>query len=66
MVHRLAKKHVKAYHKKIEEIKDEKDVEKQFEIKELYYRCRLIQDYISGMTDQFAHDEYQELSVSNL
>lgn len=30
---------------------------------ELYYRCRLIQDFISGMTDQFAIDEYQTLAV---
>ncbi|MGK0516700.1 MAG: dGTPase, partial [Gammaproteobacteria bacterium] len=26
-------------------------------------RCRLIQDYISGMTDQFAYDEYRSLMV---
>lgn len=30
---------------------------------ELYFRCRLIQDYISGMTDQFAYDEYRALNV---
>ena len=30
---------------------------------EFYYRCRLIQDYISGMTDQFAYDEYRMLMV---
>ncbi len=30
---------------------------------ERYYRCRLIQDYISGMTDQFAYDEYRSLRV---
>ncbi|MCL1038131.1 dGTPase [Shewanella submarina] len=28
---------------------------------EFYHRCRLIQDYISGMTDQFAWDEYRTL-----
>lgn len=28
---------------------------------EFYYRCRLIQDLISGMTDQYALDEYREL-----
>ncbi len=27
----------------------------------LYYRCRLIQDYISGMTDLYAWDEYRRL-----
>lgn len=30
---------------------------------EFYFRCRLIQDYISGMTDQFAYDEYRDLHV---
>jgi dGTPase len=30
---------------------------------EFYFRCRLIQDYISGMTDQFAYDEYRALHV---
>ncbi|MFQ6370980.1 dGTPase [Shewanella sp. YIC-542] len=28
---------------------------------EYYHRCRLIQDYISGMTDEFALDEYRLL-----
>lgn len=28
---------------------------------EFYYRCRLIQDYISGMTDLYAWDEYRRL-----
>ncbi|KAE9798798.1 dNTP triphosphohydrolase, partial [Escherichia coli] len=28
---------------------------------EYYYRCRLIQDYISGMTDLYAWDEYRKL-----
>ena len=32
---------------------------------ERYYRCRLLQDYISGMTDQFAYDEYRSLNVSD-
>jgi len=30
---------------------------------EFYYRCRLIQDYISGMTDQIAYDEYRMFMV---
>lgn len=28
-----------------------------------YFRCRLMQDDISGMTDQFAYDEYRALHV---
>lgn len=31
---------------------------------EFYHRCRLLQDFVSGMTDQLAHDEYRTLSVS--
>ncbi len=29
--------------------------------REYYYRCRLLQDYISGMTDLYAWDEYRRL-----
>lgn len=61
LVYRLAKKHVRSYSKAIESL-DSHDA--NFDIKELYYRCRLIQDYISGMTDQFAFDEYRELTIS--
>ena len=33
----------------------------QWPVMEYYYRCRLIQDYISGMTDLYALDEYRKL-----
>lgn len=33
----------------------------EFPVLEYYYRCRLIQDYISGMTDLYAWDEYRRL-----
>ena len=33
----------------------------EFTVLEYYYRCRLIQDYISGMTDLYAWDEYRRL-----
>ena len=49
---------------------NENDIEKlykqnieQFNILEFYYRVRLIIDYISGMTDDFALEEYQILSA---
>jgi len=35
--------------------------ETDFPVLEYYYRCRLIQDYISGMTDLYAWDEYRQL-----
>ena len=30
---------------------------------EFYYRCRMLQDFVSGMTDQLAQDEYRTLSA---
>lgn len=32
-----------------------------YALDECYYRCRLLQDWISGMTDHFAFDEYRAL-----
>ncbi|WP_154223662.1 dGTPase [Marinicella rhabdoformis] len=32
---------------------------------EFYYRCRMIQDHISAMTDHSAHDEYKTLMVAD-
>lgn len=53
---RLPGKHVKAYKAHCAKLN-----EKDYEIWEMYYRCRLMQDMVSGMTDQFALDEYQVL-----
>ena len=33
----------------------------EFPLWEYYYRCRLLQDYISGMTGLYAWDEYRRL-----
>lgn len=57
---RLANKHLKAYTVALEPLKGKPD----FNLFEFYYRCRLIQDNISGMTDQFALEEYQNLFPS--
>lgn len=54
---RLPNKHVKAYH----QLRAEQRAEP--ELWEAYCRCRLIQDMVSGMTDQFALEEYQTLSA---
>jgi dGTPase len=54
---KLSGKHVRAYEFSL---KDGLSEEIEF-----YYRCRLIQDYISGMTDQFAYDEYRSLTVAD-
>ena len=34
-----------------------------YNLLELYARCRLVQDYISSMTDQIAYDTYRTLMV---
>ncbi len=51
---KLPGKHVRAYKHSVNDVSDEL---------EFYYRCRLLQDYISGMTDQFAYDEYRSLMI---
>ena len=60
LVKRLPNKHVKAYLT----IRDNTPVGIQPDQWELYCRCRLIQDMISGMTDQFALDEFHTLSAT--
>ena len=54
---KLPNKHLRAYDAVINENSTDED--------EYYYRCRLFQDYISGMTDQFAYDEYRALMISD-
>ena len=56
---RLSKKHLVAYKKSIVELKKDED----YNLLEWYYRTRLIIDYISGMTDDYALHEYQTLSA---
>ncbi|WP_235937678.1 dGTPase [Marinobacter caseinilyticus] len=56
---RLPKKHVNAYLT----LKDALPSGGAPNVWERYCRCRLLQDMISGMTDQFALDEFRALSV---
>ena len=58
LFHKLSTKHRLAY---IEAVSDLTPSASDFPVWEYYYRCRLIQDYISGMTDLFAWDEYRRL-----
>jgi len=71
---KLPNKHLKAYDIAIRTLDEEKDKELDIpylpysfddEVWEFYFRVRLIQDYISGMTDQYAFDEYRALNVLN-
>lgn len=60
LFHKLPEKHRQAYLNAIDELNI---YDLEFDIWEFYYRGRLIQDYISGMTDHFAYDEYRKLMV---
>jgi dGTPase len=57
---KLPAKHIATYKKAILELNS---CSADYLSLEFYHRCRLIQDYISGMTDQFAYDEYRMLMV---
>ncbi|MBY4678964.1 dGTPase [Marinobacterium arenosum] len=64
LFHRLPNKHVKAYLSMLDQRPPLTTGAKLNEdVWERYCRCRLLQDMISGMTDQYALDEYQTLSV---
>ncbi|WP_088329797.1 dGTPase [Lacimicrobium sp. SS2-24] len=56
---RLPNKHVSAYRHALSTM-PQTEADKQI-LWEGYYRCRLLQDMVSGMTDQFALDEYRML-----
>ncbi|WP_432698406.1 dGTPase [Marinobacterium sp. YM272] len=65
LFHRLPKKHVKAYLSLLAEPPELLNAPGlPLEVWERYCRCRLLQDMISGMTDQFALDEFQTLSAN--
>jgi len=59
LLSRLSKKHLVAYKKSASELENIDNGN----ILEWYYRARLIIDYISGMTDDFALHEYQALTA---
>lgn len=57
---RLAERHVRAYWLAVEKVNGQANAV----LWEFYYRCRLLQDFVSGMTDQYAYDEYKTLTVA--
>jgi dGTPase len=61
LIKRISSKQIVSYRNDINEL--DKDNEEQYKILEWYYRVRLIIDYISGMTDDFALEEYKILSA---
>ncbi|WP_281647669.1 dGTPase [Parendozoicomonas sp. Alg238-R29] len=60
LYHRLSGKHREAYNSALADLEGSDD---ELRALEWYYRCRLIIDYMSGMTDNFVLDEYQCLSA---
>jgi len=61
LIKRVSSKQISAY-KNDEKLLNKEENEK-YKILEWYYRIRLITDYISGMTDDFALKEFQILSA---
>ncbi len=60
LIKRLSSKQIVSYINDVKEL-DKKD--KEYPLLEWYFRVRLVIDYISGMTDDFAFDEYKKLSA---
>ncbi|MEE1673733.1 dGTPase [Agarivorans aestuarii] len=59
---KLPAKHLAAYQKAMTEEPISEEFGNQ-QCREFYYRTRLIIDYISGMTDQYAYDEFRAFNV---
>jgi len=58
LLKRLPKKYLQCYKKALQQQPYQGATA---EVYEVYLRCRLLQDHLSGMTDHFAADEYQAL-----
>ncbi len=61
LVKRMSSKQIVAYQNDVETL--DKEDKERYKILEWYCRVRLLTDYISGMTDDFALKEYQILSA---
>lgn len=60
LARRLPSQLVKAYHEALKSIAEGSPEQPLWEF---YYRSRMLQDFVSGMTDQHAQDEYRTLSA---
>lgn len=61
LIKRVSSKQIVAYQNDVKVL--DKEDEERYKILEWYYRVRLLTDYISGMTDDFALKEFQILSA---
>ncbi|MEO3740703.1 dGTPase [Kosakonia oryzendophytica] len=58
LFHKLSTRHRLAYVEAVSKLSPDSA---EYPVLEYYHRCRLIQDYISGMTDLYSWDEYRRL-----
>ncbi|SMY31947.1 dGTPase [Photobacterium andalusiense] len=64
LFHKLSSKHKNTYFSVVSDLYDVESPSNAQRLTEIYHRSRLVIDYISGMTDGFALEEYQNLSAS--
>lgn len=62
LLHKLTAKYRLTYNQAVNQLATLPEAEQP--VWEYYYRARLIQDYISGMTDLHAYDEYRRLAAA--
>lgn len=62
LLHKISAKHRLAYNNAVAALEGLPVAEHAAQ--EFYYRARMIQDYISGMTDLYAYDEYRRLMAA--
>lgn len=60
LARRLPNQLVKAYH---EALREHPESSPDHALWAFYYRCRMLQDLVSGMTDQLAQDEFRTLAA---
>ena len=65
LYHKLSGKHKRTYMAVVQPLLEQATNKTEMEMLEYYYRVRLLLDYISGMTDNFALAEYQLLTAAN-
>jgi dGTPase len=65
LYHKLSGKHKRTYVSAVQPLLQSSANSSEAQMMEFYYRVRLLLDYISGMTDNFALAEYQLLTATN-
>lgn len=63
LYHGLSNKQKRIYNDSTKALFEAKNVSEQDQLLELYFRTRLLIDYISGMTDRYALEEFRSLSA---